>query len=652
MSSIFFWAASSILLVGSLFAICRRRSSHHLFSFVILLASSCMIALALLSIDTPMAWQGPGFLAVGPWSFTFVIDRLSALFLALLGTVGIASALFSPRYLRHLDSRMNSSLYWAAYCLFVLSMMLVFVSGDGVTFLVFWELMALSSTVLVSSEHTLHRVQRATIIYLGATRTSTAFIAFGFIWLYSMFHSWRFSDWCFDRPESYGAALLLMIGFCIKAGIWPFHIWLPYAHPAAPTPVSALMSGVMIKTAVYGVVRILLLGNLNCAAIGYLAVTLGVVSAFWGVLFALVQNDLKRLLAYSSVENVGLIFTCIGIAILSRSVGVPEVAALGLAAGLFHCLSHGFFKTLLFFGAGSIDVAAHTIELGQLGGLVRQMPWTMSCFVLGAVGICALPPLNGFPGKWLLYQSLFRNVWLSSSLIDRGLCLAIICILAVVGGLALACFAKAVAVIFLGVPRSKQSGAASEGSSGMVCAQVFLAIGCVALGLTVPQILLLVKPVCDLAVHTNSHIESAFTVDLRVTAIALIVLVLALSKLVLSGSQVRISRTWDCGFGPLGPRTQVTSDSFAQPVARIFRPILRYKLEFELTGTDRRHFPEKIRVKPNMVSLLEQRVYLPLLSIVSKLAKSLVKLQAGSIHLYLIYLCVTLILLLQLGTLL
>ncbi len=608
--------------------------------------------MAVLSGGAPMSWQGPSFLSIGPWPFSFFSDRLSACFLILLGTVGIAVSLFSPMYLRHLDARIHSGQYWAAFCLFMLSMTLLFVSGDAVTFLVFWELMALSSAALVCSEHTLHSVRKATIIYIGATRTSTAFIALGFIWLETLFHSWRFSDWYFDRPESYGAALLLIIGFCIKAGIWPFHIWLPYAHPAAPTPVSALMSGVMIKTAAYAVVRIIVLGNLNCAALGYLVVALGAVSAFWGVLFALVQNDLKRLLAYSSVENIGLIFTCIGIAILSRAAGVPEVAALSLSAGLLHCLSHGLFKTLLFLGAGSIDAAAHTRELGQLGGLARQMPWTMSCFLLGSACICALPPLNGFPGKWILYQSLFRNVWLSGSLIDRGLCLAIICLLSVVGGLALACFAKAVAVAFLGAPRSKLSQHASESPPGIIASQVFLAVCCVVMGLTVPQFLDLLRPVCDLAVHSSSHVESAFTVDLRITVVVLLALVFMLYKMVLSRSRVRISQTWDCGFGGLGPRTQVTSDSFAQPVARIFRPVLRYKLAFELTGKDRRHFPERISVKPQMVSLLEQRIYLPLLAILSALAKSLVKLQAGSIHLYLVYLCITLIILLQLGTLL
>jgi hydrogenase-4 component B len=594
-------------------------------------------------------WQTQRLLSLGFLPITFHLDTLSAVFLALLGAVCVAIALFSPGYLTHLNGRIHAGQYWAAFFLFLLSMALVVLSGDAVTFIVFWELMSLSSVALVAAEHTQHQVQRATLIYLGATRIATAFLASGFIWMHTLTHSWKFTEWHFDGAAQNPAALLILIGFCIKAGIWPFHIWLPYAHPAAPTPVSSLMSGVMIKIALYGVIRVLVLGDLNCLPLAYLTLLLGTISAFWGVLFALVQHDLKRLLAYHSVENVGLILMGIAITLLSRSAALPEIGAISLAAAVFHCVNHGLFKSLLFLGAGSVDAAAHTRNLVHLGGLGRKMPWTMACFLIGSAAICALPPLNGFASKWLIYQSLFQNVWQSHSLLDRGISLAIMCVLGVVGGLALACFSKALAVTFLGNPRSRSAVDAHEGSVGMIVAQLLLAICCFALGVSVPKILGLLKPICDLALHQPTNIQSAFTIPQAGIAVALFTLICITYAIFLNRSLTRRYITWECGFGKLSSRCQVTPDSFAQPVARIFNPILGYKLAIEITGKDRRHFPEHIKVEPQMVSILENRIYLPALALVSSLARGLAKIQAGSIHLYLIYLCFTLVLLLLVG---
>jgi hydrogenase-4 component B len=619
-------------------------------SAAVLIAASCLIGVAVSFNSVTVEWQTSRLFSIGFFPITFHLDTLSSVFLGLLGVVSVPIAFFSPGYLNHLSGRIHFGQYWAAFFLFVLSMALVVMSGDAVTFIVFWELMSLSSVALVAAEHTQHKVRRAALIYLGATRIATAFLASGFIWMYFLTHSWKFTDWHFDVSTHYPAAFLILIGFCIKAGIWPFHIWLPYAHPAAPTPVSALMSGVMIKIALYGIMRILILGDLNCLPLAYLTLVLGTVSAFWGVIFALVQHDLKKLLAYSSVENVGLILMGIAIALLSKSAGLFEIAALGLAASLFHCVNHGIFKVLLFLGTGSVDVSAHTRNMAQLGGLGRKMPWTMACFLIGSAAICSLPPVNGFASKWLIYRSLFQSVWQTHSLLDRGVSLVIICILGVVGGLALACFSKAVAVVFLGNPRSKLVGDVCEGSFGMIAAQVFLATSCLALGLVVPQVLTVMKPICDLALHQSTSIQSAFEIPQVGIAITLFTLILITYTIFLSRSRKRQYITWECGFGKLSSRCQVAPGSFAQPIAWIFSPILRYKLATEITGKDRRHFPEQITVAPLVVANIETDIYAPPLALVDGLARSLAKMQAGSIHLYLIYLCVTLILLLLLGT--
>jgi hydrogenase-4 component B len=639
-----------ILLLSALFALLRPKISNRLCSSITLIAGALFLSLALCAGILPISWQPPASISIGPFPIHFSLDMLSAIFLGLLGVVSIAISLFSPGYLEHLKEKINAGQYWAALFVFLLSMAFVLISADAISFIVFWELMSLSSMALVATEHKNHQVQKAAMIYMGATRITTVFLVAGFLWMHHLSHSWQFADWHFQTPSTYMAAFLILLGFCIKAGIWPFHIWLPYAHPAAPAPVSALMSGVMIKVALYGVIRLLVFGDLNSIAVACVALFLGTVSAFWGVLFALVQHDLKRLLAYSSVENVGLILMGISISLLARTHGAIEIAALGLAAALFHCINHGLFKSLLFMGAGCVDASAHTKNLGSLGGLAKNMPWTMACFLIGSAAICALPPFNGFGSKWLIYQSFFQSAWQAQTLVGRGVALTILCILGIVGGLALASFCKAFAITFLGNARSKAAEEAKEASPGMLTAQMLLAGACAVVGVSVPYVLRFLKPTCDAAVHQTSTVQAAFTIPTAWIAVALLSFIGIVYSAVLNRSKLNKYITWECGFGELTPRCQVAPDSFAQPLAWIFSPILRYKLAFEISGKDRRHFPEKIKVEANVVSILENQVYRPALGLVGLAARWVAKLQAGSIHLYLLYLCLSLVLLLVLGT--
>ena len=588
---------------------------------------------------------------LGAYSFHFRMDFLSSLFLALLGTCLIPVSIYSSAYLSHLREKINCGFYWSAFFLFVVSVAFVFLSADCISFLVFWETMSLSSLALVASDIKQKNAQKASLIYFGATRVATAFLSAGFLWMHSLNHSWNFADWSFSTPATYVPAFLIMIGFCIKAGIFPFHIWMPYAYPEAPSPSAALMSGVMSKTAVYGIIRVLMVGNLDCAALSYTLLVLGGISTFWGLLFALVQQDLKRLLAYSSVENIGIIFMSLAFSLIAKGAGLTDIACLALIAAIFHSINHGLFKSLLFLCAGGIEVSARTRDLREMGGLGKRMPWTMACFTTAALAACALPPLNGFASKWFLYQGFLHASWESLSLIDRTLAFAGIGVLTIAGGLSLASFSKAIGVAFLGNPRSGNADHAIDLSLAMRAALFILASLCLLVGLCVPLVLNFVLAPVVFQVFPGTKIAAfTFPISLGSLAICLMLSTALIYVLYLNRSRIRKIRTWECGFGSLTPRMQVNPDSYSQPLAKIFRALVFYKTESKFTGIDRSHFPEHIKIETHFRSHLENYVYLPALGGISFLAKGLARIQAGSIHLYLLYLCATLIFLLVVGT--
>jgi hydrogenase-4 component B len=616
--------------------------------------TGALIAVAILLVGLGgMAWTQPWtFVLEQPWQFgpfaaAFGADRVASVFLFILGVLAACSAVFSSLYIQHLRDRINEKLYWTMFLLFVLGMAGVVLAADAVSFLIAWEIMSLSSATLVISDYRQHKAQRAGIVYLVATRIATGLLAAGFLIMYANTGSWFFNAWHFNESAVWLPAGLILLGFAIKAGIWPFHIWLPYAHSEAPSPVSALMSGVMIKIPVYGALR-LFADGLNCPPLIVVLFSLAAVSSFWGILFAINQRDIKRLLAYSSVENVGLIFLSLSVALWAKNCGFVELSHLALCALLLQCIGHACFKSLLFFGTGAVDYAAHTRELADLGGLIKSMPVTAACFIIGSAAICALPPLIGFVGKWYLYQSLCQAVLSPISPMDRGLFVVLIGVLSIVGALAVACFAKAIGVAFLGKPRSHRCELAYEVPPALLAPQFFLAALCVFFGIAAP---VLVPFLNQVFVPSALATPAAIIVpnQLLPMTFAILVLVLLIYTIVLS-QRCRRYITWECGFGALSTRAQVAADSFAQPIARIFRPVFRYHLSVEISGRDRRHFPEKIHVEPSMVSLLETRVYEPVGRSVNRLSSVLARLQAGSIHLYLMYLCVSLALLVLLGT--
>lgn len=622
--------------------------NHYLGATGLFMVSVLVAALAVTGWQQPLQWHAPGWLAIGTMPVALQCDKLSALFLALLACVTACCAVYSPRYLQHLGSRINSGLYWCSLFFFFSAMTVVILAASASAFIVAWEVMALSSTVLVVSEYRRREAQFAAFVYVVATRLSTLFLSAGFLLMFYRFNDWSFASWSFAEPSTWLAAGLCLVGLCMKAGVWPFHIWLPYAHPEAPGPVSALMSAVMVKIALYALLRFFLFGNLSCQPIIFVLFAVSIVSAFWGILFAVNQRDLKRILAYSTVENIGLILASISLCLWCRAVGLQTIAELALLAAVLHIVAHSICKALLFLCAASVDFSAHTRDLNLLGGLNKVMPLTGALFVLGSSAICALPPLNCFASKWCLYQALVRSAFSMSTMHERAICLLGIGCLCCVGALSVVCFAKAVGVVFCGQPRAHAAANAREVPLSMKLPVIILAVLCVSMGITCSLTDFPFSEVVALCVGSNVMETKQSVLPLWQLCSALLLLLLMIYGLLYRSEPAKAS-TWDCGFGESSIRSQVTADSVSQPIARIFSPLLQHKIVIDISGSDRKHFPEKIIVEPQMVSLLETRLYRPFASVLNKLSGLLAKLQAGSIHLYLSYVCLTLILVVIVG---
>ena len=649
-----YWCGAALFawLAVAIGGFCIRRSQSLFFPIAFGLGSVFTLLSAVFDSHGSFTFPFPWFL--GDAHLAFTIDPLGRWFLAIIGFVGIPVACFTPGYLRHLEARVLVGSVWAWLALLFLSMTAVVLAANAIIFLVAWELMALSSFMLVASEHTQHQIRRAALVYLGATRAGTALLMAGFLWAHHLTGSWAFADWHLSGMAALAPAALILLGLLTKAGSWPFHLWLPIAHPAAPAPVSAVMSGVMIKTAIYAIIRLFVTGDhLVAPYLGALILILGAISAFWGVLFALLQHDLKRLLAYHSVENIGIILMGVGIAILGRTLALPLLAQLGLAAALFHTLNHAVFKSLLFFAAGAIDAQTHVRDIEQLGGLLHRMPWTGAMFIVGSAAICALPPLNGFASEWLLYQGFFSMAAQGPTAIARLAALLLMGWLALVGALAIACFAKAVGIVLLGLPRSAAAARAREASPGMVAAQLLLAICCAVLGVAAAAVLLPLGRVTAM-LGESAPLAAVWTLPMPLLTLLLLATTAGVAAGMAALARQQASKryhTWECGFGQLGARMQYTATSFAQPIARLFGGLYRYIMRIDVQGRQRRHFPEEVAAGMSHEPYLETRLYAPLLRSIQRLAGAvLMRVQAGSIHQYLLYMLLVLALLCWVGS--
>lgn len=577
-------------------------------------------------------------------------NPLSATFLLLTGVITLAVSVYIPGYLKRTKRGIHKGMLWTFVNLFVIAMCQVITSANAITFLLFWELMSISGAALLLVEHQRRAARKAGLIYFGASAISAAFLIGGFLWLYSVFGSWYFDDWHFDTQTIMAVPVaMIVIGLAIKAGLWPFHVWMPHVYHEALPPLAALFSGVKIQVALYFMIRILIGSPGIGESFAYVLLAVGTVSALGGILFALLQNDLKVLLAYSSVENVGLAVVGIGLTILARKHGLQEVASIALLGTIFHCLNHGICKSLLFLNTGAIETSAGSTNLGFLGGLSHRMPWTLITFFVGTLAIASVPPLNGFASKWLYYQCLLQLSFQSSSIQDNIFAFAIIGSLSLVGAMSIACFAKALGISFLGRPRSKGVAEALEVSRGMVSAQFVLAVGCVLIGLLAPEVLNCCGSI--LAMYSLPAVHGLYPfAQGKIALVGLLLLGLAYGALTKNGSsKLRRYDTWDCGYGVLPARAEESASSFSEPIAVLFRPLLLLKVTNRISGKDRRHFPESIEVEASVVLILEKYLYRPFLAAANYFNRFLVKVQTSSIHIHLLYVFVTALILMCLG---
>jgi hydrogenase-4 component B len=603
-------------------------------------------------------------------TFQVRIDALSSFFVLIVSLSGVAVSLYAVGYVREFERIRSIGALGGLYNAFLLSMILVVLADDAFFFLIVWEIMSLVSYLLVVTEHEKAETRYAGLFYLIMTHVGTAFIIVTYLVFYQQAGSFSFE--LFRHPAAplsegfrtlaFAAAL---IGFGTKAGIVPLHVWLPYAHPAAPSHVSALMSGVMIKTAIYGLVRVYFdfLGGTFPWEWGSIVLAIGAVSALLGVMYALMEHDLKSLLAYHSVENIGIILMGIGAGMIFQSYGLSHLAALGVLAGLYHTINHAMFKGLLFLGAGSMLSATHTRNMEEYGGLIRKMPWTAFFFLAGAISISALPPSNGFVSEWLTFQSLFLSFQIPDVLMKIMLPIGA-AMLALTGVLAMACFAKAFGISFLAMPRSRHAEEAREVSRTMRIGMGILAGLCLGLGLA-PMV---VVPLLDRVtagftgttiaekIVTGEGFALAPGLGIGFSSISTPVLAVLLAVLIPAGLLIstgmggrlrkRFYDTWGCGIR-LNPRMEYTATGFSQPIKQVFSMIYRptVKLETEMQE-ESNYFAKRMRFESHIEPVFQNYLYDPVVRIVQGLAGRLRVIQSGSLHVYLLYIFLTLLVLL------
>jgi formate hydrogenlyase subunit 3/multisubunit Na+/H+ antiporter MnhD subunit len=583
------------------------------------------------------------------------IDQLSAFFLAPLFVLVAASSIYAVQYLKPFYAKKNIGLFWLFFNLLASSIATLVITRNGVFFLVAWEIMSVSSYFLVTFEDEHKSVRQAGIIYLISSHIGVMFLFFLFVMMGNACGSMEFADFSSGLsnllPVSSIIFTLAVIGFGVKAGFVPFHFWLPQAHPAAPSPVSALMSAVMIKTGIYGLLRILMFIGPPRLWWGIALLGIGLISGILGVLFALAQHDVKRLLAYHSVENIGIIAIGIGLGLIGLNKELPILALFGFAGSLLHIINHALFKGLLFLGAGAVVQQTGTRNIELLGGVFKKMPVTGITFLIGAAAISGLPPLNGFASEFLIYFGSFSCIT-DSSLTPAISSLLAITGLALIGALAVACFTKVFSIVFLGHARSAAAEKASEPGKMMQSSMVFLAVLCILIGISMPLIIPgfrgLLAEVSGLASsEINLFLGQAKTTFVFINKIYLVlavvfVFLLLLRKKMLAKKPVRTAPTWDCGYNQPSPKMQYTGSSFAQPITDFFNFILRADKKAELPSDT---FPKKISMHTESNDIFMRYIYEPLSAKIYSLIMKLRWIQHGRLQVYILYIVVTLLIL-------
>lgn len=590
--------------------------------------------------------------------FHLRLDNLTAVFALLVGMVSAGISVFAAGYFREGEGT-APGLMSLQYHFFLASMLMVLLADDAYAFMVAWEVMALSSFFLVTTDHKHAEIRRAGYLYLLVAHIGAIAILLSFGVMTSGSGDYSFAGMRAQQLSPFWASaayLLALVGFGAKAGLLPLHVWLPEAHPAAPSPVSAMMSGVMLKTAIYGLLRVSfdLVGE-TLWWWGVVAMTVGLLTAVFGVLYSTVQSDMKRLLAYSSIENIGLLAVALGLTLIFHSYGMQALAALAMTALLYHCLAHAGFKSLLFLCTGSVLHATRERSLGKLGGLIHRMPWVAWLALAGVIASAGLPPLSGFVSEWLLLQSFLFSSGLPHSWLNMivPVAAALVALVAALAGFAMV---KFYGIVFLGQMREPALREAHDAGIWERTGLVWLAGLTLALGVFPSTVIGFIDAAtrqllgAGLAEKVHEHgwwmlapiSPERASYEPLIFLATIVVAVLFGRQLVhrLYHGRMRRSPAWDCGYVFQGPRAQDTAEGFSQPIRRIFEPMFRMD----------RHFPSIRDEKPFYSVKVEDHfwhwLYLPLARLANGISALMIRLQGGRIAIYLLYSFLTLIVLL------
>lgn len=586
-------------------------------------------------------WHGTAT-QVWAWSLPYAslalgCDRITLYFVLIMCVVCGCGALYARAYMA---ADPHACTHWLWYNVLSASMLVVVLARNAILFMLGWELMTLASFFLVMHDSDQASTRRAGWIYLVATHVGGACLLAMFVLLSHGTGNYDFATFA-QAPLSaaHGTAVfvLALVGFGVKAGFVPLHVWLPEAHPAAPSHVSAVMSGVMIKTGIYGLIRVMqFLPPMDWW--GNVLIGVGVCTGVYGVLFALAQHDVKRLLAYSSVENIGIIALGLGLCALGNAHGLETVAVLGMSGALLHVVNHALFKGLLFLDVGAVVHATQVRELGLLGGLGKRMPVTGATFFLGATAIAGLPPLNGFLSEFLIYAAAILAVVHGTPAVAVAAAAAALG-LALIGGLASACFANAYGMIFLGEPRSAAARAAHEARPAMQCACGLLAALCVVIALGAALWLTPWSLLCTAQTAGARGILVSVIGAGWLLASAGVLSCLA-RRLLLRNREVGSAVTWDCGYAAPTARMQYTAPSFVQPLTEQFSPLLQTELHAEMPATP---LPAHASFHTRTPDAIMRRVYLPLVARIVRMAHAARVIQQGRVQVYVLYMVVALL---------
>ncbi len=592
-------------------------------------------------------------------SLRLVIDKISAFFIIVINITIPVGFLYARGYLKLYNKTktpLHFSIHYFSYIWLYLSMVLVVMIRQGTAFLIAWEMMAISSFLLVIFDAEDRIIMKTGISYLIQMHVGMFFILVAFLILEKETGKMHFDALpaYFSQHSNIILFLLFFIGFGIKAGFVPMHTWLPRAHPAAPSHVSGIMSGVMIKMGIYGIVRVLISLQSDFLVIGLIILGISVISALFGVMMAIMQHDLKQLLAYHSIENIGIIGMGLGLGIIGIASGNHILSILGFSGGLLHVLNHSLFKSLLFFNAGSVYQATHTRNIEELGGLMKKMPWTAALFLTGSLAICGLPPFNGFISEYLIAIGMFKSLPLAD-LNQSVVLLSAITGLVLTGGLAIFCFTKAFGIVFLGQPRSEKAIAAHEADRIMILPQIVTVFFILLIGLASP---LFVRPVfemvavgfnlADVVPAAGSSIMSLSKISILSGIFAgIVIMLLVYRSFHLKRRVVTSGPVWGCAYTANSPKQQYTATSYSYNYNHLAKPLLRTQKimeemeEGEIFPGERdfRSFSEDV-FRTKMIDVPVDRV--------SGMLKKIAVMQTGEIRHYILYAFVFILLVLLL----